>query len=185
MAAPLGHATVGACIFAGMRKALLGPRAGQKLANVLLFGAAIFLSLLPDADSAFGILFGDFGKYHNNLSHSLFVGLAVAVVAGAIVSWLTKARYRLGFLFALLCYELHVLVDYFTFGRGVMLFWPITSARFQAPFKIFYGLHWSYGVWHPAHLLTLANELSFAALLVLVYELFRRIRARKTAEHRA
>ena len=164
----------GTCIYAGMRKKVLGKRIHEKLANVILFGAALFFSQLPDIDSAAGIWFGDFGAYHNNLTHSLFVGLAVAAATGWLAPVLTGASYKWGFLFVLICYELHVLMDFVTVGRGVMLFWPITAQRFQSPVKLFYGLHWSQGWTSPSHLLTLANELAFVLVLYLGYRLIQR-----------
>ncbi|NIV75262.1 MAG: hypothetical protein GWN37_10615, partial [Gammaproteobacteria bacterium] len=45
------------------------------------------------------------------------------------------------FLLTLVCYELHVLLDYLTVGRGVMLLWPLSAERFAPPIYLFYGLH--------------------------------------------
>lgn len=174
MASPIGHIAAGVAIYAGMRKRMLGVRASNRLAQGLLLGAAVFFSQLPDADSALGIWFGDFAAYHNNLSHSLFFALAVALVGGGILRTITGASYRSAFSFVLLCYGSHVVFDYLTVGRGVMLFWPLTSTRFQPPILFFYGLHWSEGFFSTSHFLTLANELSYILLGVLIWLMHKR-----------
>lgn len=133
------------------------------------------VSLLPDLDSIAGVLTGDFGRYHNNGTHSLLVGLAVSLlVAGTF--WFVK-RYDFVFWFVILLasYEMHVIMDYFTVGgRGVMLFWPLTLQRFESPVKLFFGVHWSENPLDPVHLLTLANELVFLLLLLLFAHIWER-----------
>jgi hypothetical protein len=59
-------------------------------------------------------------------------------------------------------------MDYFTFGRGVMAWWPFSSERFQSPVKLFHGLHWSDGVLSLQHVWTVATEAAFVALMVLM-----------------
>jgi len=172
MASPIGHSAAGICIYAAMRTKMLGKRVHERIANIILMFAAIFFSLLPDCDSAAGIWFGNFGKYHNNLTHSLFIGLGVAVLAGGLMPLLSEASYVTGFLFVLLCYEIHIFIDFMTVGRGVMAFWPFTSARFQSPIKLFYGVPWSDGLYSKKYLLTLANELAFVLVLILIYRMY-------------
>jgi membrane-bound metal-dependent hydrolase YbcI (DUF457 family) len=125
------------------------------------------LSLLPDVDSIAGFLLQDFGRYHNSLSHSLFVGLVVALLLGQLAWGIQHSGFVDWFVLALCCYELHIVLDFFTVGRGVMLFWPLSSARFQPPVFLFYGLHWSDGIVSIKHLWTLLSELAFVALVVL------------------
>lgn len=43
------------------------------------------------------------------------------------------------FAIAAVNYELHVLMDAPTLGRGVMLAWPVLSDRVESPVKLFYG----------------------------------------------
>jgi membrane-bound metal-dependent hydrolase YbcI (DUF457 family) len=138
----------------------LGP-----LSGLLLVTAG--LSLLPDIDSTAGFLWQDFGRYHNNGSHSLIVGLAVALVIGGLVWWRKRSGFVYWFGLVLLCYQFHIILDFFTVGRGVMLFWPLSSVRFESPVKLFYGLHWSDGLVSIRHIWTLLNELAFAFLAAL------------------
>jgi carbamoyltransferase len=58
-----------------------------------LLAAAAVLSLLPDLDSVLGILMGDFGRYHNNLSHSVFMALVAALSIGAVARYASRGRF--------------------------------------------------------------------------------------------
>jgi membrane-bound metal-dependent hydrolase YbcI (DUF457 family) len=121
-------------------------------------------------------LWQDFGRFHNNGSHSLLVGLALALTAGGLVWWRKGSGFTYWFGFVLLCYQLHIVLDFFTVGRGVMLFWPLSSARLESPVKLFYGFHWSDGLVSINHIWTLLNELGFAFLAVLTLRLLERRR---------
>ena len=119
------------------------------------------------------MLAGNFGRYHNNLTHSLVVGLGAALVFGLWLKWKGYDKLFVWFLAILISYETHVLMDSATISRGVMAFWPFTSARFLAPITLFYGLHWSEGWISHRHLWTLLSELAFAAILGMgIYALF-------------
>jgi membrane-bound metal-dependent hydrolase YbcI (DUF457 family) len=133
-------------------------------------------SLLPDLDSVAGVFAGDFGRYHNNLTHSLFVGPVAALLFGTAMQVAYKRGFGFWFCVALAAYELHVLMDWTTIGRGVMAWWPLTDTRFRAPISLFYGLHWSQGWLSVRHLWTLVTELAFAAVTLLALRRFTRQR---------
>lgn len=176
MASPIGHLAAGAAVWYALRpwnKDNAEQRAGQAGA---MLAASAFLALLPDADSALGILFGDFGRYHNNWTHSLFWVPVVGGAASLILSAMAGVSRRKGFLLGALCVLLHDLMDFATIGRGVMLFWPLTHARFQSPILLFYGLHWSQPWNSASHLVTLINE---AAWIGLGLALFAWVRCRR------
>jgi membrane-bound metal-dependent hydrolase YbcI (DUF457 family) len=140
------------------------PREGKawkrQLSPVLII--AVLASLLPDIDAIAGLLAKDLGRYHNNGTHSLVVGLGVALLAGLIALFLDRRRYLNWFFIVLAGYELHVLMDFFTYdSRGVMFFWPLSSERFASDLILFYGVRWSYGWFAVEHLVTLATELVF------------------------
>ena len=143
----------------------------------LLLLATVY-SMLPDVDAILGILSGDFGRYHNNVTHSFTAG----VIAALLATWWYHCRVRrqnlqrtqrqwakvgLWFLVALLCYTLHILMDAATIGRGVLLLWPYSSERIQLPI-IFYGVRWSEGGFAWQHLWTLFTELTFTAILAML-----------------
>jgi hypothetical protein len=139
------------------------------------------LSMLPDADSVVGVLAGDFGRYHNNASHSLLVGLLVAIGFAAVMRRLKGNAFGYWFVVALSCYTVHIFMDSATWSRGVMALWPATDQRFLFPVTLFYGLHWSQGMFSLQHLWTIFTESLFAGLLfILLY--FRPWRAKVEAE---
>jgi membrane-bound metal-dependent hydrolase YbcI (DUF457 family) len=119
-------------------------------------------------DAIAGILFDNMLGLHNNGTHSLIVAaIAAAVFAGLIWLW-ERTRFRYWFFLLFSSYSLHVVMDTFTWDtRGVMLFWPLSLERFQAPFTLFYGVRWSEGLFSPQHLITLITEALFVILIVV------------------
>jgi membrane-bound metal-dependent hydrolase YbcI (DUF457 family) len=135
--------------------------------GLFVLGAAAILALLPDLDSVLGLLTGNFGKYHHNLSHSVFVGVAVALIVGGLAAIAGRGGFRYWFFIALGCYESHIVLDYFTWGRGVMALWPMVSDRFSSAIPLFYGVHWSDGLVTSSHLLTIVSEAPLALIVLL------------------
>lgn len=76
------------------------------------------LSLLPDVDSLAGFLLQDFGRYNSGLSHRLFAGLVVALLIGGLAWSAKRSGFAGRFAAALVCYELHIILDFVTVGRG-------------------------------------------------------------------
>jgi len=134
------------------------------------------LSILPDMDSIFGILFGDFGRFHNNGTHSLVIGLVVAVTFASIVRWRFKFSFASWLIIALISYAMHVIMDFFTLGRGVMLFWPFSWERYLSPVPLFYGLHWSDGIISIRHFWTLITEMGFLIIVFVILQFLPKIR---------
>jgi inner membrane protein len=172
MPSPIAHTTLGYVIYKtyGRRRMPDPARRSGPFSPLLLISAG--LSLLPDLDSIFGFLLRDFGRYHNNGSHSLVVGLAVALATGGLVRYWKGSGFGYWFGLVFLCYQFHVILDFFTVGRGVMLFWPFSPERFASPIKLFYGLHWSDGLVSVKHLWTGLSEGAFAGLLILAIQAF-------------
>lgn len=170
MPSPFAHITVGYAIYRIFRNKLSeNDHPKVKLFPVVLL-VTVILSMLPDVDSILGIVMGDLGRYHNNGTHSLVVGLIVATVSAGIILWRFHYSFATWFIVALLAYEMHVFMDFFTIGRGVMLFWPFSYERYSSPIMMFYGLHWSDGIISIRHLWTFFTEMIF---LTLVYAIFR------------
>jgi membrane-bound metal-dependent hydrolase YbcI (DUF457 family) len=182
MPSPLAHSTMGYVIYRMAKDRSSGQGLGKvgPLPNLLIL--TVGLSLLPDIDSIAGVALGDFGRYHNGPTHSLFVGLAVALLVAGVAQWTRRSGFFYWFAIASLCYQSHVIFDFFTVGRGVLLFWPLTSARFQSPVRLFYGLRWSDGFTSIHHVWTLLSELGFALLLVAAVHLLERKRASTQSE---
>ena len=58
--------------------------------------------------------------YHNAITHSPVAGLIAATIVALGARLIGRGRSALWFGLTLACCELHVLLDYFTFGRGIM-----------------------------------------------------------------
>ena len=146
---------------------------------LLLTGCCLFFTMLPDIDAVIGILAGDLGRFHNQGTHSL-LALALATAAGGSVFYaFFRENPRLCFWIAFLCYGLHLLMDFFCYGRGLKLLWPWLDIRIKPHLYIFMGVHWSDGLRTPWHLLTALNEVVFVFLLVWILRL-RRAHIRRT-----
>jgi hypothetical protein len=168
MPSPLAHTAAGYAIAKVLLHRYQKKEDNALKKNYQFIIAAIILSLLPDLDAGVGILLGDFGRYHNNISHSLVFALGASFLIGIFMNAVLKGRFWLGFITTLSCYSLHIAMDFVTYGRGVMVFWPFTSQRFQSDMLLFYGLHWSDGFFSVNHLITLANEILFITILIWV-----------------
>ncbi len=127
----------------------------------------ILLSLVPDLDAIPGLAFGDLARFHNNLTHSLLVGLLIAVpVAAVLARWFGLGIDKWA-LVVFASYAIHLVMDFLTDGRGIMALWPFTSTRFESPISFFYGFHYSDGLVSIRHLWTLLTELAFAVVTIL------------------
>jgi membrane-bound metal-dependent hydrolase YbcI (DUF457 family) len=171
MPTPLAHLAAGLGLNALLRP-MLSLRSADRRKFLIL---VLAFSVLPDFDAIPGWIFGDMGKYHNSWSHSLVFGLAVCLLATPLLSlWIRNLSAMRCFLVPLSCYYLHIILDAFTHGRGVMLLWPFTEKRFQFPYPPFRGLKWSEGWWTSEHLYTLANELIVIGIAtILIFGWFR------------
>ncbi len=156
MPSPIAHVTAGYLVWRSGREPLTPP--DRRFSSPAGIAAFAFLSLLPDADAIPGLLFHDLERFHNHFSHSLFSGLILSLMLLSAARTLDRPRPALWMMYALICYWIHLLMDFMTIGRGVMLLWPLTSSRFSSPVKLFIGLHWSAGFWSIRHLETILTE---------------------------
>ncbi|MEI6219216.1 MAG: metal-dependent hydrolase [bacterium] len=175
MPSPIAHVAAGYAVYRIFRKAL--PVLEKAQPAFVLVAAAAVLSLLPDLDAVVGVAAHDFGRFHNNITHSFTFGIVVALLTAMVVtSTKGKGIGMAWFLFVSACYSLHVVMDFFTAGRGVMALWPFLSNRFESPICFFRGVKWATGVWSSQHLWTILNELLFVGVVALVMVLVERCR---------
>lgn len=178
MSSPVSHLATGYAIY----RVLLAydPKVAGLPRGTRLLTASLF-SMAPDADFIAGWLAHDFPAYHNNVSHSFAFGAVVCLAAALAVNRLVPTIRRLPFwLFSFACYAGHILVDYATRGRGVMLFWPFLNERLSSPILLFSGVSWSKGFATTDHLWTLLNDAIYGAIAIGLAELWaRQIRRRK------
>jgi inner membrane protein len=162
---PIAHVAAGYAVLHGLTN-LAGATARSRRDRWTAIAGASVLSLLPDLDAVPGFLAGDIGRYHNNLSHSILLGGGAALGVGLTLKALRNRRALFWAVVTLACWELHILMDWLTVGRGVMALWPWAPDRFRSPVLIFPGLHWSDGLWTTRHLWTALNDGAFAAAVV-------------------
>ena len=173
MPSPLIHLAVAAAA------ARLAPPPDAPRPRLRLFAVAAVASLLPDVDAAAGLLASvspeTLSLVHNQGTHSLlFCALATPLLSLLARPFLRPLRYRTVLALVAALLASHLLLDFFTWGRGLMLLWPFSDARFASPVPLFYGVRYALGLRTPAHLVTLATELLTLLLLALPLLLFRR-----------
>ena len=166
MPSPIAHLATGYAIYllSRSRQPEIKPDKLGRLPTSL--AVATGFTMLPDIDSAAGLLMGNFGRFHNNVTHSLVLGFGISLVFATVMHWRQRAGFAYWFFLALVSYEAHVVMDSLTISRGVMAFWPFSSERFLLPFRLFYGFHWSDGLLSVRHIWTFLTEGVFAAALI-------------------
>ncbi len=136
--------------------------------------------MLPDLDVIPAVIFRDMQTYHNSFSHSLFVGIPVALLIAGIFQRVYRSNFWLWFVICLISYDLHVFMDALTADRGVMMFWPLTETRYASSVKIFYGLQWGLGWFSPWHLFTILTESLFVGIVLVAMNYFEKRRIKIT-----
>ncbi|MEI6809584.1 MAG: metal-dependent hydrolase [bacterium] len=177
MPSPIAHVAAGYALYRWIGTRVPAPVKSRPALFIL--AACACGSLLPDLDSIVGVLAGDLGRFHNNLSHSITAGILVSLLLASVMRVAAGTGFTPWFFLALACYEIHLLMDYFTVGRGIMAFWPFVDARFQAPWPVFLGVQWGLGVWTIEHIWTALSELVFVGMLAFMMYLVSRMHRRK------
>jgi hypothetical protein len=179
MPSPIAHLGVGYAVYRHYKDKL--PRDKRSfwkfpLQLILVTG----LSMLPDLDVVPAILFRDMRAYHNNISHSLLVGIPVALLVAGAFHRVYRSSFWLWFIICLISYDLHVIMDALTAERGVLMFWPLSQTRIASPIKIFYGLQWGLSWFNPWHLWTIFTETLFSVIVIAAMSYFDKRRNQTT-----
>lgn len=164
MPSPLAHTVAGYAVY----RLLRAPNTSEP--RLLL--AAVTFSLLPDLDALVGLAGRDFGRYHNNVSHSVGFAAGAGILAGFLMGRRQGEFWR-WFSAGFLAYGLHLGLDYWATRRGLLMLWPLSSRRFSSPKKLFYGFQWGRGICSATHIWTAVTELLSALALVSAVRWFR------------
>jgi membrane-bound metal-dependent hydrolase YbcI (DUF457 family) len=176
MPSPIAHLSVGYAIYRYYKQKLPENRSTLwKLPLQIIIIAG--LSILPDLDVIPAIVFRDMQSYHNNFSHSLFFAIPVALLVAGIFHRIYRSNFWLWFWICLLSYDVHIFMDALTAERGVMMFWPLTEARFASSIKFFYGLQWGLGWFSIWHLWTIFTESIFGLIVIFAVNYFEKRRS--------
>jgi inner membrane protein len=171
MPSPIAHLSAGYAIYRLYKHKLPGNAYRLKKVPYQLLLIAV-LSLLPDLDFLFGLIYGDVEKFHNNISHSLFFGLLVALIVSTLAYWKNRSNFWGWFIVSMLSYDMHVILDIFTGERGVMLLWPLVQDRFSSPVKLFVGVQWGLGLFTIWHVWTILSETLFLIIIFVLLNFF-------------
>ncbi len=167
MPSPLAHIAAGYAVYQIYNLTYRPTPKTSETANATVpVTLCIGASLLPDVDAALGLLLGDFGRLHNQGTHSLFVGLAVALAVAGIMQVARRQNAMHWAALTFICYALHLFMDSLTTGRGVMLLWPFSTERFLSPVSLFQGVHWSRGWANAITVGTVMSELPVVLLAI-------------------
>lgn len=164
MPSPIAHASVALVLWPVVRDGR------QPVWRQLCLGGLVLVGVLgADLDIAVSaIATGDPFIGHGGAWHSLPAGVVFATVFVLLARYLTDRRALVLWLVGLTAWWSHVLLDAFTPGRGVAMFWPFSDERVSAPLTLFYGVRHSEPLaWHH-HLVTVATELPFVCLMLLL-----------------
>ncbi len=128
--ASVGHLAVGAAI-----GAVYSQQVGARPRVAILSFAA--LALAPDLDLITGFLgvAPNTPFAHRGITHSILFALTLGLAAAALVRGSSRGRFLAGiWVFAALAS--HGLLDTMSrLGNGPMLFWPVTEAQYEFPWR--------------------------------------------------
>ena len=184
MPSPIAHSATGYVLarfwFQRVRPQprLSSPKSLQPLVSFTAIYTLIVANF-PDLDFVPQILTGE--RFHRGPTHSIFIALLVSLLLAWIANrW--QRRSSTGSLYsykALLCFTLalytsHLSLDLITAGgRGMQLFWPLSTQYFQAPFSLFPGVHHSRGLWDASHFVFITAETLYSICIVAALNVFR------------
>ncbi|NEP09150.1 MAG: metal-dependent hydrolase [Symploca sp. SIO2C1] len=165
MPSPLAHSVSGYVLGKFLPLDKLSNHRGKKW-DVQIFYPVI-VAAAADLDFIPQLITGNI--YHRGLTHSLTFTIIFSAIVGLILSYLWKFSFKQLFLFTLILYSSHLLLDVFTKGgNGLQLFLPFSDRYFKSPVAIFPGVHHSRGLWDYSHIIPLTFELIYSALLLWV-----------------
>jgi inner membrane protein len=125
---------------------------------------SVFMAAAADLDFIPQLIFG--GNFHRGLSHSLLFTVVFGAIAAGVASAWWKTSYQKLLNCSLILYGSHLLLDYFSSGRGIKLFLPVVDRFYKAPIELFPGLEYSEGLWHVSHIPTLIFEFVLCAIVL-------------------
>ena len=110
--------------------------------------------------------------YHHGLTHSIIFSLIFSLVSGLLAYWYDKRLAFPIFILALLVYDSHLLLDFFTSGSdGIELFWPFSKIFVKSSWAIFPPVHWSKGILDYSHFYFIGFELIYSVFLYGLWQL--------------
>lgn len=141
----------------------------------------VFVAIFPDLDFIPQLITGE--RFHRGLTHTLIFAVGFSLVVAWLISYLRKSSFKQLFVFTLIIYTSHLLLDLITAGgSGLQLLWPLTDTYFKSTISIFPSVHHSRGLLDISHLVFITWELCYSILAVGGLWLWKNYRSRKFSE---
>lgn len=164
MPSPIAHTSIAMALWPATARKLRGTPARGR---IIILGATLVTLVAADFDILTGSIFGS-GPFvdHGGPTHSFVAAAIWAMAFATVLSIATRAMHWTTFwMLGFIAYGSHIMLDAFTFGRGVRMFWPFLADRIASPLPIFAGVRHSTPASIVDHTLTIATELLFALLV--------------------
>ena len=173
MPSPLAHAVSGYVLAKFLP--LTQPRTSRRRRWEILCLYPVFVATVADLDFIPQIITGE--SFHRGLTHSLIFTLGFSLILAFILRKRWQFSYQQLAWITFILYGSHLVLDFFTEGRGIPLLYPFTENFFVSSITIFPGVHHSRGLWHYSHLTWISFELVYSVLLVWIVRWWRLVKA--------
>ncbi|MGD1699547.1 metal-dependent hydrolase [Dapis sp. BLCC M229] len=142
----------------------------------------VFIAIFADFDFIPQLITGEI--FHRGITHTLIFAIGLSLVFAWLISYFCKYSFKQIFLFTLVIYSSHLVLDFFTTtsGSGLQLFWPLTDTYFKSAIPIFPSVHHSKGLFDVSHFIFISWELSYSVLIVSILWLWKNFRSSKFPE---
>ncbi len=159
MPSPIAHAVTGYCL------GQVFPRSRGQLSQRGAIAVGVITAVAADLDFLPQVLWD--ATSHRGISHSLGVAVVFSLaLAGLLRRWQPKG-FRTATGLGMLAYGSHLLLDLLTKGgRGMPIFWPLSSMLVRSPVVIFPPVHHSKGLFYSGHLTFILFESVYALALL-------------------
>ncbi|MBE9039340.1 metal-dependent hydrolase [Oscillatoriales cyanobacterium LEGE 11467] len=178
MPSPIAHSVAGYLLAKSLPADRFSENRIQKWSLYIFYASLI--AVVADLDFIPQFVTGN--AYHRGITHSLVFALGFSAISALIVSVWKKFSYIKIFTLTSIFYGSHLLLDYFSYGRGIKLFLPFVDRFFRSPIILFPGLHYSRGLFHISHLLPIGFEIAISILGIGVVWWWKKSKARKNIE---
>jgi inner membrane protein len=162
MPSPIAHAVSGYVLAKFLP--LTQPRTSRRRRWEILCLYPVFVATVADLDFIPQIITGE--SFHRGLTHSLIFALGFSLILAFILRNRWQFSYKQLAWITFILYGSHLVLDFFTEGRGIPLLYPFTENFFVSSITIFPGVHHSRGLWHYSHLIPISFELVYSILLM-------------------
>lgn len=173
MPSPLAHAVSGYVLAQFLP--LTKPRISRRRRWEILCLYPVFVATVADLDFIPQIITGE--SFHRGLTHSLIFTLGFSLILAFILHNRWQFSYKQLAWITFILYGSHLVLDFFTEGRGIPLLYPFTENFFVSSITLFPGVHHSRGLWHYSHLIWICFELVYSVLLVWGVRWWRLVKA--------